>query len=635
MCGIVGKIALSSKATVDETLIRRMCGSIVHRGPDDEGVYVADGVGIGMRRLAIIDLKTGHQPISNESRSIWIVFNGEIYNFQDLRKQLASRHRFTTNTDTEAIVHLYEDYGCDALARLRGMFAFAIWDENRRELVLARDRVGKKPLYYTRTDDAFIFGSEIKAILQDASVPRRPMIPAIGQYITFGFCSSRDTLFEGISRLQPGEYLRLFAETGELRTEYYWRPDYTRQIPRDEPSAIREARERIEEAIAIRQVSDVPLGILLSGGVDSGVVTALSAQVQGRPVRTFTVGIADPARDERPLAQLVAKRYGTEHTTRVVEPASALALLPDIVWHFDEPIQDTSVLPTLQVCALAREAVTVALNGDGGDEAFGGYQHYLTDRIVQAAAFAPRPLLVALARVLEATGHHRAQAYAVHCRIAHYDTARRWLERRGMPLSLRQALCTPLLASASEALAVVPQELLQAAHEVSGTDDLTQWMYFDFVFWLQGNLLVKMDRASMAHGLETRSPFLDHELLEYMAALESRYKMRGLTLKWLLKRIARDLLPREILTARKRGFGLPIDVWMLRDLWPAASRVLLSDTALARGYFRADGLKLLLEQTKRRHFRAAQHVWTLLLLELWHRVFIDQVPRKPGTEILS
>jgi asparagine synthase (glutamine-hydrolysing) len=624
MCGICG-VVHKDGAPVDAPALERMAAALAHRGPDDSGIEALGAVGLGHRRLSIIDLSPdGHQPMGNEDGSVRIVFNGEIYNFRELRAGLEQRgHRFRSRSDTEVILHLYEELGTDCLSRLRGMFAFAIWDEPRRRLFLARDRVGKKPLYYADTASRFLFGSEIKAILVAGGVERQPDRQALYHYLTYQYVPSPWTAFEGIRCLPPAHYLLL--ENGEARIERYWRLAYQPKLKAPEAALEEELRARLREAVRLRLVSDVPLGAFLSGGVDSSAVVALMARESAEPVRTFSIGFREEEFDELAFARLVAERCGTQHTEWIVEP-HALEILPRLVWHFDQPFADPSAIPTWYVAKLAREHVTVVLNGDGGDEDFAGYGRY-----------AANDLTVRRERTLPLRAWRRARALAAGLRRALRRGAlpRRLAELRPVSVEMenalrichfteeeKSALCTPEFVRSAGG--VDSFALLFAAYGAAGDAEfLDRALAADVGMYLPDDLLVKVDVASMASSLEARSPFLDHEFMEFAARLPVACKLREGETKRILKRALRGLVPDAVLERRKMGFGVPLARWFRGELRDFVRDALLGSEARGRGYFREDAVRTLLEEHLEGRADRSNHLWNLAMLELWHRIFID------------
>ncbi len=629
MCGIAGKIYLDGARPVERDVLARMNRALAHRGPDDAGIACRGPVGLAHRRLSIIDLSpAGRQPMANEDGSLWIVFNGEIYNFQALRPELErAGHRFRSRTDTEVILHLYEEHGPDCLRFLRGMFAFAIWDERRRRLFLARDRLGKKPLVYQADASAFRFASEAKAILQDPAVEARPEPGAIARYLTYGYVPGARSAFVGFHRLPPGHYL--LWEDGKVSLTRYWR--LQRDVKHDltEADWCAEIRERLREAVQLRLVSDVPLGAFLSGGIDSSAVVAMMAMACTDRVQTFSIGFEEPEYDELTYARLVAQRFGTDHHELVVRPDAA-ALLPRLAWSYDEPFGDSSAVPTFCVAEMTRRHVTVALNGDAGDENFGGYERYVASLLAHRADRLPGAgLLRATLRAGLAVWPTRGRRTSLLARARRFvDGVAETPERRYARWfchfhgDRKAELCHPgFLAAAQEADDL--EDLLAAFRAHEGTDLLTATMGVDAELYLPDDLLVKVDIASMAHGLEARSPFLDHVFMEFAATIPSRLKVRGRQTKRILKEALKGLLPEPVLARRKMGFGVPIDHWLRHELKDLAYDTLLSPRALAREYFRADTVRRLLDDHVSGRANLHYWLWTLLMLELWHRTYID------------
>jgi asparagine synthase (glutamine-hydrolysing) len=629
MCGISGKLYLDGARAVERDVLERMNAALAHRGPDDGGIYCGGPIGLTHRRLSIIDLSpAGHQPMSNEDGTIWIVFNGEIYNFLSLRPALEERgHRFRSQTDTEVILHLYEELGPDCVDPLRGMFAFAIWDAPRRRLLLARDRLGTKPLCYRVDGEALRFASEVKAILQDPAVEVRPDPRGIAEYLTFGYVTGASSAFQGIRRLPPAH--RLVWEAGRLRVERYWRLRRDGKAARSEAEWGEGIRAHLEEAVRLRLISDVPLGAFLSGGIDSSAVVAMMRRASRGPVKTFSIGFAEAEYDELRYARLVAERFETEHHELVVRPDAA-AVLPKLAWHYDEPFADSSAVPTYCVAELTRRHVTVALNGDAGDESFGGYERYVAQQLGQRFDRLPGAALLrgglgGAARLLP----RRARRTSLLAR------GRRFLEGLAEPPERRYArwFCqfhgerrAALLRDEFRAAAAEQDELapLLAAFRASDAPDLGDaTLGVDVALYLPDDLLVKVDIASMAHALEARSPFLDHVFMEYAATIPFDLKVRGRTTKVILKRALADLLPAPILTRPKMGFGVPIDHWLRHELRDLATETLLAPRALGRGYFRPEAVRRLLDEHVRGVAGWHYPLWTLLMLELWHRTYID------------
>jgi asparagine synthase (glutamine-hydrolysing) len=627
MCGICGKIYFDPERLVTQQEVLQMSHTLAHRGPDGEGVWANGNVGLAHRRLAIIDLRAiAAQPMSNADGSVWITFNGEIYNFRELRADLEARgYRFRTQSDTEVIIHAYEAYGRGCLERLRGMFAFAIWDARTRVLLLARDRVGKKPLFYWVGRDCLLFASEIKALLADRAVPLVPDPIAVDHFLALHYVPAPNTAFQGIYKLPAAHWLEV--RHGQIETGRYWKLRYTPKQHLTEQDAMTELRWRLAEAVRLRLVSDVPLGAFLSGGIDSSAVVAYMAQETASPVRTFSVGFEENAFDERPFARMVAERYGAEHTELVVK-APVTDILPRLVWHYDEPFGDSSAVPSYAIAALTRQYVTVVLNGDGGDENFAGYDRYFMHRMLCHGDKVPRQVwrtVAALTQRLPVAWHHHVlyKRLAKAAELLAQVPERRYVRWFG--------LCTPEerhhLYTAAFRTTVGGSDPEALFVEVFGQSDTEEWtdaaLAADVQLYLADDLLVKMDRATMAHSLEARSPFLDHSLMEFVASLPAHFKLAGRNKKYLLKASLRGVLPDVVLDRPKMGFSVPIAHWFCDELREMAYDVLLSPTALQRGYFRKQAMAQLLDEHCAGQQNHAETLWQLLVLELWHRTFID------------
>lgn len=619
MCGIAGFV---TEEPADESLLRAMCETIRHRGPDDEGYFVSDGVGLGMRRLAIIDLVTGKQPIFNEDGSIAIVYNGESYNFPELKRDLESKgHRFKTQTDTECVVHLYEEYGDRCVEHLRGMFAFAIWDGRRKRLLLARDRAGKKPLYYRQTAKGIWFASELKGLLEDPSLAREVDPVALHHYLTFQYVPAPRTIFKGVQKLPPAHTLSF--ENGKVALNRYWDLDYSSKIDVAENEAAEMLRAHIREATQIRLISDRPLGAFLSGGMDSSIVVAAMAESSSEAVKTFTIGFEDQGFDERRYARLVSERFSTDHHELVVRPAIQ-EILPKLVWHYDEPFADSSAVPSYYVAQMAAREVVVALNGDGGDESFGGYDRYaalaLSSRIPGPLRGLGRGAALAIPQKINprsfpgrAKRFLAAGAGAEGDRYAHLISYFNHGQKNGIYTDEMK----------SSVAGVDSADLIRRAFaESDGRDVIDRVLDVDVQTYLPGDLLTKMDIATMANSLEARSPLLDHKVMEFAASLPSEMKVRGTTGKVLLRKAARGWIPDEVIDRPKMGFGVPISTWLRRELRETAHDALTDVTARERGYFEPSGVKRLLAE----HESGIDHsnrIWALLMFELWHREFAD------------
>lgn len=619
MCGIAGFVNIGLGAEDAGALLRGMTDIIRHRGPDDDGHWLGDTAGLGMRRLSIIDVDGGRQPITNEDGSVIAIFNGEIYNYQQLRQELETAgHRFATNSDTETIIHAYEDDGLDFVRRLRGMFAIALWDRHRRRLVLTRDRFGKKPIHYTVDNGRLIFGSEIKSLLLAPGMRRQLDPIAISQYFTFGYIPAPRTAFVGIYKL-PAAHTLCF-EDGRASMQRYWQLGFSPTCTDDEETAARRVRELLIEAVRIRLMSEVPLGAFLSGGVDSSTVVALMSEIATEPVKTFSIGFEEQDYSEVEYARLVARRYHTDHHEFVVRP-NLLSVLPQLAWDFDEPFADASMVPTYYVSKLAREHVTVALSGDGGDELFGGYDSYLRGMLETRLSKSVGPLR-ALGPVVSALlpdgmrGKNRLRNLGL-------PPEERFTEAASMlPTRLRHRLLQPEFVFQGDS---DPRRVqLDCFAEVPELDLFTRMQRVDVETFLPYDILVKVDKASMFTSLETRAPLLDHVLAEYVASLPHEVRNRGGHPKYLLKRVARDLLPRENLTRRKMGFGLPVEHWLRGELRELARDLLSSQQARHRGAIDTHVVEQLLIDHQRHLRNYSRPIWTWLCFELWCRIYLDQ-----------
>jgi asparagine synthase (glutamine-hydrolysing) len=626
MCGIVG-IVRNGKQSVDQALVSRMCEAIRHRGPDEDGFYFKDHVGMGMRRLAIIDLAGGQQPIHNQDRSAWIVFNGEIYNYRELREKLEKLgHTFYTNSDTEAIIHAYDQYGSDCPKHLRGMFAFAIWDERTEELFLARDRVGKKPILYAQVNGDFVFGSEFTALLLHPAISREVDTEAIDHYMSFMCVPAPMTAYKAIRKLEPGHSLRL--RKGEIKTEQYWQPDFTRKVDISEREAGEQAIEILRDAVKVRLMSEVPLGAFLSGGIDSSAVVALMSEESSEPVKTFSIGFEEQDFSELQHARRIAEHVGADHHEFIVKP-DALEVLPLLVEHYGEPYADSSAIPTYYVARETRKHVTVALNGDGGDESFAGYERYAAMRL--AERYHRIPALLREGVVQQAIGlipssetkRSRARDVKRFIEAASLPKVERYLRWVSVfNTDAKQNLYSDSFAHETESSSV--KKLLDPWFvRANGTGIIDATLEADIMTYLPNDLLVKVDIATMAVSLEARSPFLDHHVIEFAASLPENLKLRGLTTKYLLKRVLKKLLPAENLDRRKMGFGVPIGHWFRGRLQPFLRETLLSEKSLKRELFKPEIVRQMVELHTRGERDHSHQLWTLLMLELWFQRFID------------
>jgi asparagine synthase (glutamine-hydrolysing) len=624
MCGIAGQVRFDGRA-VDPAVVERMCAAQEHRGPDSRGVHAEETACLGIQRLRVIDLETGDQPILNEDGSIAVVLNGEIYNFAELRRELLARgHRFSTQGDTEVIVHLYEDLGTGCVERLHGMFAFALWDGRRRRLVLARDRVGKKPLFVAERSGVLSFASELGALIQDAEISGDIDIRAIDSFLAYGYVPAPLSAFSGVRKLLPATFL--VFEQAVSYTERYWRLDYARKSDLRDVEVPDAVREVLRRAVRRRMVADVPLGAFLSGGIDSSAVVAAMAEASGVPVKTFSIGFDFETHDELPYARRIASEFGTDHHELVVR-ADVVDLLPRLVRHYGEPFADSSAIPSFYLAELARQHVTVALNGDGGDESFAGYQRYTTNMLLERLDRIPRPLrrgAAALAGRLPddrlPAPLHRARRLAVASAL---DPRSRYLAQTMIfSADARLALYSGELSAALRG-ANADTVLLEPWAAASGDSLLDQLLETDVVTYLPGDLLTKIDIATMASSLEARSPLLDHELMELAASLPASLKARGLERKRALKAALRGWVPDEILDAPKRGFEVPIAQWLRGDLSRFARELLLDRAAVGRGWFRKDAVCSLLDGHASGQEDHGARIWSLLMLELWQQEVVE------------
>ena len=626
MCGIAGYADASrfetgpGRSDADFSLVHRMCEVIRHRGPDDEGIHVEGGVGLGMRRLSIIDLSTGQQPIHNEDQSVWLVFNGEIYNYRELRQSLqAEGHQFYTASDTETIVHAYEQWGESAFERLRGMFGIALWDRRTQTLLLARDRAGIKPLHYVEHGGRLYFGSEIKSLLAAGAVERQIDIEALDHYLSFLYAPPDRSLFKGVRKLPPGHLLRW--KNGRAHVEAYWRIGVDETFKGDIGEAATTLRGVLADAVRSHMVSDVPLGAFLSGGVDSSVVVGLMAEASSRPVQTFSIGFDEPQFDELEHARTVAQHFGTDHHEFVVRP-DGLTILDQLVEHFDEPFADSSAIPTWYVSEIARRHVTVVLSGDGGDELFGGYDRYL-----------PHPRVAQFDR-LAIPGARRA-AGGLYPLLPHGAIGKNFLRHvsrddNGRYLDSvtffqadeRSSLYT---ADVRRALGAWNAETSAGARfgRLAALPAHSRMMKFDFETYLPEDVLTKVDRMSMAHSIESRVPLLDNSVIDFAASLPPTMKIHNGRRKHVLKEAVRSLLPAGIIDRRKQGFGVPLGVWFRGGLTGIFSDVLRSPRTRQRGYFEPAFIDRIVAEHLAGRRDHTLRLWQFLMFELWHRQYLD------------
>jgi asparagine synthase (glutamine-hydrolysing) len=629
MCGIYGLIYKDPGKRVDPKRLKQMGHVLNHRGPDNLGIWSKGNVGLGHRRLSIIDLRPlGNQPMSNENGMVWITFNGEIYNFPELRTYLTKKgHRFRSDTDTEVIVHLWEEEGVRCVERLRGMFAFALWDDKHKTLFLARDRMGQKPLFYTVLNDRLLFASEIKAILQDPEFKREPDIEAIHHYLSYQSVPAPFSAFKGIKKLPPAHYLLIkgFYE----KPVRYWKLSYQDKLEikseKSFESIQEEIIERLREAVRIRLMSDVPLGAFLSGGIDSSIVTALMADLMNQPVKTFSIGFEHDEYDELPFARMVADRYQTNHYEFTVKP-DARNIFPELVWYYNEPFADSSAIPTFYVSKLAKEHVTVILNGDGGDENFAGYPRYTNEGEFALKKDFPS----VFGRWIRRKSNWPAFISSANGFWKNYDRLKSLTQQRLLyyyrithfhELYKMQLYSREMRTHTADSFSV---DIMLDKYRLAGTKDyLDATLSLDCGLYLPDTLMTKVDIASMAHSLEARSPFLDHQFMEFVARIPSNLKLKdGWEGKYILKKSVEPYLPNEVIYRKKMGFGVPIDHWFRSELKEMVYDILLSRKAIERGYFRKDYIENMLN--RHQQGECWQYlIWNLLMLELWHLMFID------------
>lgn len=622
MCGICGILQPQSQETISPEIVRRMTDTIIHRGPDDDGIFVGPGIGLGFRRLSIIDVVGGHQPISNEDGRIWVMLNGEIYNYPELRQKLLDRgHKFTTRSDTESIVHLYEEYGEDCFRLLRGMFAIALWDSGKRKLLLARDRVGKKPLFYAANKERLLFGSELKCLLAADRSIRTIDSQALSDYFSYGYISAPKSVYRDVRKVQPGHYL--VASSNGLREVPYWDLSFSQVENRTEEEWCDMLRHSLCEATRVRLMSDVPLGAFLSGGVDSSSVVAMMSHLMKRAVTTCSIGFEDKEYNESDFARLISKKFQTDHHEQVIRP-QAVEILKKLVWHYDEPFADSSAIPTYYVSWVARQSVTVALGGDGGDESLGGYRRYYFDQLEnRLRRMVPAGLRSNVFGPLGRAYPPLAWAPRVFRAKATFQSlARSPLEGYFNSISIfrpdekRRLLTGDFKASLGEYDSI---DVLQHHYDRAGTDDLlSRIQYVDIKTYLPDDILAKVDRASMAVSLEVRAPLLDHHFLELTARIPSSMKLRGTSGKYIFKKAMADILPHDILHRQKQGFAVPLRRWFRGEI-----RDLAHDAIFSRddGILDVSYLRKIWDEHQAGTYDRSSHLWAILMYREWRERF--------------
>lgn len=633
MCGICGRFNFDREENVPPALLKEMADTISHRGPDDEGYYVSGPVGLGFRRLSIIDLKTGHQPLSNEDGTVWIVFNGEIYNYRELRQYLQAKgHVFKTKTDTEVIVHLYEEFGAACVEKLRGMFAFAIWDGRQEVLLLARDRVGIKPLYYRLTDECIVFGSEIKAILADPEVQPEVLPGMIDRFLTFYYVPGEETLFRDIRKLAPGSYLVI--QGGKTQITRYWDLHFS-TTARSIEDAAQSLLVLLEESVRLHMISDVPLGFLLSGGVDSTAMLGFAIGKTEHKISSYTIGFSDPGvTDERPYARLAAARYGSEHHEMTIGARDFADFLPQYIWHMEEPVCEPPAVALFYISRLAKEFVKVLISGEGGDEAFAGYPNYRSMLWLERLKSVCSPLKVAFPAILDVFNYFPAfPKLKKYAQLLNTPFDSYYYSRTSTPFTffnsrMGELYSDDFLQAINKQRSVTP--VTRYLQNGAAEDPLSKMLYVDTKTWLPDDLLIKADRMTMANSVELRVPLLDHKILEFAASLQGSYKVRGFTTKYIAKKALSERVPREILDRKKTGFPVPYDAWMRGELKGWMCGILLDRETLARGYFRKSTIEKLLADNSLSG-RHSRELFSLAVLELWHRQFLGKkgLPSSP------
>lgn len=624
MCGICGVVGVS-----DKELIKRMTDVVSHRGPDDEGYFLDDDVSLGHRRLSIIDLKGGHQPMHNEDESIWIVFNGEIYNYLDLRGYLEKKgHRFYTSSDTEVIIHAYEEFGDECVKKLRGMFAFAIWDMEQKKLFAARDRVGIKPFYYTTQNKKFFFGSEIKSILQDDEIKREVDLESLNEYITFGYVPGPKTILKHIYKLLPGHTLT-FSDN-EVKIKKYWTLRFSHDKNKDEKYYAEKIYNILDECVKSWSMSDVPIGALLSGGIDSSAIVGLMSKNSEQEIKTFSVGFLEGEKfNELQHARIVSDFFGTDHHEIIVDFDKYIKFLPKSIWHMDEPMFEQATIPLYYVSELARKQVKVVLTGEGADELFAGYERYFGDYIATRYQKIPAIIRKVGDKVILKTTNHLylsglvKKGFEAMVIEDEFDRCMRWhtvftKEDKEELYSKRYAHDIKNPDS--------PFQTIQKYHNDKAAENvLEKILYVDMKVWLPDDLLIKKDKMGMATSIEARVPFLDHNLIEFAATIPPNLKCKGLKTKYILKKAVSDLLPKVIIKKKKMGFPVPIEPWLRGELGDMAQDILLGPEARKRGYFEQEFVQKLLKSHQTGKKDMSKLIWPLIVFELWHRIYIDNM----------
>jgi asparagine synthase (glutamine-hydrolysing) len=625
MCGICGYIDYQNPIEDRRNLIYKMCDLMAHRGPDAHGYYFKDNVALGHRRLSIIDLLTGAQPMSNANKTVWIVYNGEIYNFPEIKRDLIQKgYSFRTRSDTEVLINGYQAYGIDLLGHLNGMFSFAIWDEKEKRLFAARDRLGKKPLYYYHDDKCFIFSSELKSLIINPEISRDINIEAADKYFSYGYIPAPLTIFKNIYKLRAAHYL-LWKEK-DIQTDKYWDVEYQPDdVTKSEDEYLEELMELLKLSIHRRLMSDVPLGAFLSGGIDSSTVVGLMSQVSSERVKTFTIGFSEHQYSEVDDAKSVADKFDTQHHEYTVSP-NAIEVIPKIIWYFDEPFADSSAIPTYYVSQIARKHVTVILSGDGGDELFAGYKRYMEKNQYEIYKYIPRIIReyvvgsIARSLPISAKGRNFLLELSLLEKKQNFEIIELY------PYIKADLFSNDLIDQLGKV--DTPGSLIEYWGGFPQSCLLSKMQYFDTKIYLPDDILVKVDRMSMAHSLETRAPLLDYHLVEFAARIPAELQMKDGKGKYLLRKLAEKLLPQQVLTKRKQGFAIPAKEWFQNELWDMTSDLLTAHRFQERGYFNRQNILKILKDHKKGVRDYSNWLWCLLIFELWHQTYIDSDLRK-------
>lgn len=629
MCGICGIANYSPEKQIDEKILTYMRDCMIHRGPDDSGIFIDRGVGLGHRRLSIIDLSTGHQPIHNEDLSIWTIFNGEIYNYLELREDLELKgHRFYTKSDTEVLIHSYEEYGENFLNNLNGMFAFCVWDKNKQELILVRDRIGKKPLYYAMTSDAFIFASEIKSLLRYPTVSQEIDMLSLSKYLTYEYIPAPHSIFKEIKKLKPGHFLTYKVSSRDIVIKKYW------DIPlsddsvafKTEDAYIEELTQLLNDSVKMRLISDVPIGIFLSGGIDSSIITAIASKYVNK-VKTFTISFNEKSFDESKYADEIAKIFETEHHSELLDVSKMYELLPEIMDYLDEPLGDASIIPTYLLSKFTSKSVKVALSGDGGDELFAGYPTYQALKLINYYAIFPREIRSIIHRLV-------GTLPVSHKNISLDFKLKQLLRGAGVSPEIMFFLWMGSFNEREKAELFTPvvkktirdenpfEDLFNYIRESNLHKNLERVLYLSMKLYLQDDILVKVDRASMANSLEVRAPFLDYKFVEFASRLPTIYKLNRLTTKYLLKKACVKILPKKIIKRKKKGFGIPVAKWICSDMKELFLNYLSEERIRREGFFNYNFIKHLLDKHLSRKKDNRKFLWTLLIFEMWKEKYL-------------